>query len=1623
MEGSTVTQPACGDHRLTAEEMDSQRQQSVAYEYLCRLEEAKRWMEAVLGEPLPPTTELEESLRHGVHLARLALRLRPDGARRVYDPDLARYAARGLQFRHTDNINLWTQTMRDMGLPQTFIPTTTDVYEKKNMPKVIYCIHALSLFAFKLGRAPQMLDLLGKAVFTEAEIDAMSAELRKYGLSLPTFGKIGGILASEMPVDKAALHAAVIVINEAVDRQVPAETLAGLQNLHAHLRDVSAENAHLYQERLWDAKRAKVEAAQNRSLSETFEADVYDELLTQAEIQGHVAAANRSAALGRLHSAVSAADSGRLLAALCSPALGLQGVSPDGAAGYLDGLRRATNGHPLSAEEVQTVISRVNQLSSQRHREEELVAAVNACLAAPDASAGRLLALLDQLRPPDAGALPHWAAPLFLREMAAVRQEQAADLSVAAVRGALGLLPAVARVNAALAAGEPAGLWRALADPAVYILDLDESCSRRYLSALTAVSRAVRAETPDCPFVTHALLQRTVDDVNADVQEEQDKVELIERVNRAVLAEDDGALLTALTNPILGYSSVSEHNVRHCLQLLQEVQQEQDGGDGDGLLWLEHVDQAVRNALVDHELAERACAALCELNGPAPAGGLSAGRLVALLSLPCLGLHDVSPGLAEHYLAALRRHRAAGQHTQGSADTWVRHSVGGAVEAYLDLSGGRVSWQPPDGHQMGGHWLDQTTLQELVTEAALGEAGRQCPERWLVPLQAAARGLLLRRRLLQRRLFLSRHTDQIVRIQAWWRGVRQRRRFLLQRAARMKERVDQLRREVDELRERREWEEGVLARYRPHEELVVRLQRWWRRHHLRQEFQQLAGRASPSVPLLRKFVHLLDVRGADFKEEVQLQKLKADVAQMIRKNQMLERDLDTLDVKIGLLVRNRISLQEVLMHSKSMDATNKTGTLPNKLGTMSRGQGLKALSRESRARLSLYQQLFYELQTRPEYLARLVFALPPGQSGRFLESVVPSVFNYGANDRDEFLLVKLFRIALQEEVRSRVDRLSDVVTGNPMVVRLIVQYSRRHPLRPVLGPLVERVLTDRSLLINTSPVEIYRHWVNQQEAQTGQPCGLPYSVTQEEALQHPEVSRRLSRAIHCLKEASNIFLDEIFNAVDQLPYCLLYSARVLRQALHDKFPEAPEKDVLKVVGNLVYYRYINSAIVAPDAFDIVSLPADQAMTPDQRRNLGSIAKILQFAASKKGFGDEAGHLQALNPFIVSAHERFKEFVRACCAVPEPEQHYGRNEFTEATLMARPVVYVSAQELCDTHRLLLEHEAAVAPARDDPLHQLLEELGDRPSLEGVLGADEAGHPHPERVEVRLELHPRAETIDDHGMSADRVFVQAKQLLVDVMRCTEDADVAACARCEPTELMERAYRAVLQQRGAAERRRHGHQLLSRSGSFLAQPCASLEEAKDALLERLRLLEGAGRAHRADDYRPLREAVAADIVHQRRHRQQRRHELVKLRRTADSLEKKRAFYQEQAAYFSQYLNTCLQAMAAGQRTKRAAAPRRYSAARLKEKGVLISIEGMQPAELKGVQFEISPLAAESTFQVNAKLLGVQLERVEISLQELLQLQYDGVSVMDMFGRVRINVNLLIFLLNSKFYGKTKK
>ena len=55
------------------------------------------------------------------------------------------------------------------------------------------------------------------------------------------------------------------------------------------------------------------------------------------------------------------------------------------------------------------------------------------------------------------------------------------------------------------------------------------------------------------------------------------------------------------------------------------------------------------------------------------------------------------------------------------------------------------------------------------------------------------------------------------------------------------------------------------------------------------------------------------------------QRLKAQVVQEIRSNQQLEQDVRIMDIKIGLLVKNRISLEDVVTHSSQIKKERRKG--------------------------------------------------------------------------------------------------------------------------------------------------------------------------------------------------------------------------------------------------------------------------------------------------------------------------------------------------------------------------------------------------------------------------------------------------------------------------------------------------------------------------------------------------------------------------------------------------------------------------------------------------------------------------------------------------------------------------
>lgn len=102
------------------------------------------------------------------------------------------------RFRHSDNINYFFKFTQHVGLPEIFCFELTDLYDAKNLPKVIYCIHALSHLLARKGLADRISDHVGKVEFTDEELRNKQKGLDAAGVAMPSFGNIGRQLAKEI---------------------------------------------------------------------------------------------------------------------------------------------------------------------------------------------------------------------------------------------------------------------------------------------------------------------------------------------------------------------------------------------------------------------------------------------------------------------------------------------------------------------------------------------------------------------------------------------------------------------------------------------------------------------------------------------------------------------------------------------------------------------------------------------------------------------------------------------------------------------------------------------------------------------------------------------------------------------------------------------------------------------------------------------------------------------------------------------------------------------------------------------------------------------------------------------------------------------------------------------------------------------------------------------------------------------------------------------------------------------------------------------------------------------------------------------------------------------------------
>jgi len=175
-----------------------------------------------------------------------------------------------------------------------------------------------------------------------------------------------------------------------------------------------------------------------------------------------------------------------------------------------------------------------------------------------------------------------------------------------------------------------------------------------------------------------------------------------------------------------------------------------------------------------------------------------------------------------------------------------------------------------------------------------------------------------------------------------------------------------------------------------------------------------------------------------------------------------------------------------------------------------------------------------------------------------------------------------------------------------------------------------------------------------------------------------------------------------------------------------------------------------------------------------------------------------------------------------------------------------------------------------------------------------------------------------------------------------------------------------------------------------------------------------------------------ISRDIKEQHRLRRTRKVELEKLKNTHHRLGTKGKYYEEQADYYERYITDCLAKQTAVKEGKRKRSLRtsfrskststsvKYSAEELKKKKILISItENID--NWKRLQFIITPTENVGQWTVTATYMGVTVLTTRLILQDLLQKQYEGVSVTLLDEKAKVNINLLLHLLNKKFHSSS--
>ncbi|KAI9889174.1 MAG: hypothetical protein M1814_005765 [Vezdaea aestivalis] len=977
-------------------------------------------------------------------------------------------------------------------------------------------------------------------------------------------------------------------------------------------------------------------------------------------------------------------------------------------------------------------------------------------------------------------------------------------------------------------------------------------------------------------------------------------------------------------------------------------------------------------------------------------------------------------------ISSLNSHNAAVSAIQSAARGWeVRREVQ-ATKTELKTSVSAIS--------MAQSAIRGMKLRQQLELQAQSLKSLSYP---ITTLQAASRGCLSRIRNEEFRQELACHAPHITLLQGLSRA-------MLLRGV-VGDVLSQLDNEDDSITELQALARAMLVRrafaekqkfFRKNMEKVVKIQSFVRARQQGEAYKSLTSGKNPPVGTIKNFVHLLNDSDFDFDEEIEFERLRKTVVQKVRQNEMAEQYIDQLDIKIALLVKNKITLDEVVKHQRHFGG--HVGNLLTNTEISSKDPfDLKAINKNSRKKLEHYQQLFFVLQTQPQYLARYFQRVrthgTPEKECKRIETLVMGLFGYAQKAREEYYLLKLLGRSIKEEIDST-PSIQDYLRTNFFWSKIMGSYIRsardRKYMRELLSQLVkENIIENADLDLESDPIQIYRSAINNEELRTGRVSQRQPDIPREEAIRDSETRETFIHHLQDLRDITDQIFERLEELIPRMPFGIRYLAQQMFQSICNRFPDEDQAQMLQIVGNWVWKMYLQPALLQPGDWGVV----DRGLAPIQKRNLGEVSKVISQVAGGRLFGGENIYLQPLNSYISESFETLGKIWVAMVNVEDAESRFDIDEFNDLYARKKPTLYVKMADIFSLHHLIANDISSICPSQDDILRDIIRELGSAKNNESELRSVGT-------TEINLTLNPKLHDVEDPDAEVKSLFMETKRCILYIIRIQTGRSLLEILVKPVLDDDEAKWDALLIDEFSNGSHRKG--AYSEVNTMVDLTALSYTELKQTALENVMMLEQTGRISRHNQYQDLLNDIAVDIRTKHRRRLQRQRELETVKLNLANLDDKSLWLDQQLKSYNDYIEQAMVTLQNKKGKKRFLLPFtkqynherelqrsgrvpkfgsfKYSARALADKGVLVAYQGYSEKQYDKINLTISSDEVGAFF-VEASMGSVQIPGASalVRLDDLLTAQFDNHQFMCLFeDRMRLNVNLFLHLLFRKFY-----